>query len=115
MESSYCKRGSIHKKIFKSVYTGSILLLCLDILYMTPPDGFYYCYCCSGEVAHDPLGFYCVFSFLYSPKQTLVLQSTVHAFRNNYNLNASVRTEPTVTFSTGIYTPVAVEERSKIM
>lgn len=49
------------------------------------------------------------------PKQNIVLQSTVHAFRSNYNLNASIGTEPTFTFLTGIYTPVAAEERSKMI
>lgn len=85
IEPSYCKRGSIHKKIWNICLYRIYRLLYPDILYMTPHNWIYYCYCCSGEVAHKPPGFYCVFLL---PEQTIVLQSIVHAFRSNYNLNA---------------------------
>lgn len=40
-------------------------------------------------------------------------QCVGHAFRGPCNVNAPIWTQPTVTFSTGIYTPLAVEERLK--
>ena len=45
----------------------------------------------------------------------ILLQCVVHAFRSPCNLNASIGKQPTVTFSTDIYTPVALEERSKLI
>ena len=53
-----------------------------------------------------------VFFILY---YYILLQCVVHAFRSPCNVNASIGKQPTVTFSTGIYTPVAVEERSKLI
>ena len=45
----------------------------------------------------------------------ILLQCVVYAFRSPCNVNASIGKQPTVTFSTGIYTPVVVEERSKLI
>lgn len=41
-----------------------------------------------------------------------LLQCVVHAFRSPCNMNASTGKQPKVTFPTGIYTPMAAEERS---
>lgn len=43
----------------------------------------------------------------------ILLQCLVHAIRSPCNLNASIEKQPTLTLETGIYTPMAVEERSK--
>lgn len=47
---------------------------------------------------------------LYYKHFTIIL---VHAFNSPCYLYASVGKQPTVTFATDIYTPVAVDERSK--
>lgn len=50
---------NIHRKIWKSFYTESIIPIhCPDILYMTPKSWLYYRYSWSGErVTHGPLVF----------------------------------------------------------
>lgn len=47
--------------------------------------------------------------------QIYYYQSAAHPFICPCILNASIRTQPTVTFSTGMNTPVAVEERLEIL